>query len=336
MKLTPTLRKAAILISSLDARSADALLDQMGEAMAQRVRDAVMELEDVDPLEQERIIAEFVGGQGQGAHPADDGVEVSGSLAQAITTAPATSSRAALNKEPSAAPFAFLQDAPTELIARQLLREHPQTVAVVLAHLPPPRAAAIVKQFPADVRADVLLRVGEIDDMHPEVVREVERGLEAVLAPALRSTRRRGAGAATLQAILNAGGDERRAPADFAPPAARPVKEGPAEPANRAPQIEFALLTQLDDRAWGKILAATDSQIALLALAGAAPDFVQRLMRQLPPRDAAILQRKMETLGPLRLRDIEHAQQHVARIAAELAQQGVFRLPRPRAFATAA
>ena len=59
MTLTPTLRKAAILISSLDARTGDALLEQIGEAQSQRVRDAVMELGDVPAEEQERILAEF-------------------------------------------------------------------------------------------------------------------------------------------------------------------------------------------------------------------------------------------------------------------------------------
>ena len=93
---------------------------------------------------------------------------------------------------------------------------------------------------------------------------------------------------------------------------------------------------QLDDRAWAKVLHAADAQLSLLALAGATPELVQRLLKQLPPRDARILERKMETLGPVRLRDIEHAQQQLARIAGQLAAQGEIRLPRQRPFATAA
>jgi flagellar motor switch protein FliG len=108
------------------------------------------------------------------------------------------------------------------------------------------------------------------------------------------------------------------------------------EPAARTPQLEFAQLCQLEDRAWGKILRAADSQVGLLALAGAPTELVERLLRQLPPRDAAALQRKMESLGPVRLREIEYAQQLLARIAAQLAEQGEIRLPRQRSFATAA
>lgn len=363
MSLTPTLRKAAILINSLDARSADALLDQMGEAQARRVRDAVLELGDIDPIEQERIIAEFLGGEQKPAVIAtDDGIELSGSLALALRQ-PATIAKPA----ETAKPFAFLNDASNETIARCLLREHPQTIAVVIAHLPPSRAAAIIKQFPQAVRADVLLRVGEMDDMNMDVVREVESGLEAVLAPELRPNKRRGQGAAALQAILQASGedfapvgrDTDLAPTPpsfaatpktfqpalndvFAPTPAEPrrrvntvvTKAGPSN-TTRAPQLEFAQLCQLEDRAWAKILRAADSQVGLLALAGAPTELVDRLLRQLPPRDAAALQRKIEALGPVRLREIEYAQQMLARIAAQLADQGEIRLPQPRSFATA-
>lgn len=355
MTLHPTLRKAAILISSLDARSADALLEQMGEAQAQRVRDAIMTLDDINPLEQERIINEFLGGRV--SLPADDGVELGGSLAQTLHVGASRLSEPSQRSpsEKARVPFAFLHEASGDLIARHLLREHPQTIAVVLAHLPPARAAAVVRHFPTEIQADVLLRVGDIDEMPMDVVHEVERGLEAAIVPEIQAARKRGSGAATLEAILTAaketGGLLASAPkiesrphaAIRATPAAL-TRQAPAlgrqsEKAGespRAPVIEFAQLSRLDDNAWAKILRVADAQVSLLALAGASADLVERLLRQLAPRDAHILQRKMETLGPVRLRDIEHAQQQLARIAVQLAAQGELHLPQPRRFATAA
>ncbi|HTN74860.1 MAG TPA: FliG C-terminal domain-containing protein, partial [Pirellulaceae bacterium] len=274
----------------------------------------------------------------------------------------------------SAPPFAFLHDAPAELVVKYLRHEHPQTIAVVLAHLPPQRAAAIVLQLPAATQTDVLLRIGEIAEMDSEIVREVERGLEAVLQHDLQASRKRGAGVATLQAILTAAGQSRdsliNGVADkdrqlaaqlghIAPPALpsrletytsapellptaaartqierRPQARVEALP--NKPSLEFSELAQLDDRAWASLLRAIEPQLALLALAGATPELVARLLRQLPPRDARALERRMEQLGPLRLRDIEQAQQQVARIAAQLAAKGEIRLPRQRPFATAA
>jgi flagellar motor switch protein FliG len=102
------------------------------------------------------------------------------------------------------------------------------------------------------------------------------------------------------------------------------------------PGIDFQQLTALDDRAWAKVLRAADPELALLALSGGPPDLVRRLLGQLPPRDARLLERKMEQLGPVKLRDIDLAQQQLARIAARLAERGEIRLPRPKRFATAA
>lgn len=374
MKLSPALRKAAILISSLDARSADALLDQMGEAQARRVRDAVLELGDIPPHEQEAVIAEFLGNDSPAATATiDDGVELAGSLA----TLPPPGSYQPVSASPVAAepprkPFSFLLDADCSTIARHLQREHPQTIAVVLAHLPPAKAASLVAHFSAELQAEVLERVATIEEMDSEVVREVERGLEVVLAKELQRTRRRGSGVATLQAILNAAGDAReqlvqnvarrdqqlaeqvapaivqKAAVPLAPTMPRRRMETPESPAERlvksnrqeaplaTPAIEFAQLAQLDDRAWARLLRAADVQVSLLALAGATPELVDRLLSQLPPGDARALQRKMEQLGAVRLRDIERAQEHLARIATQLAARGEIRLPRLRPFATAA
>ena len=373
MKLSPALRKAAILISSLDARSADALLDQMGEAQARRVRDAVLELGDIPPHEQEAVIAEFLGNDSPVATTTiDDGIELAGSLATLPPSAaqqPATILTAA---EPPPKPFSFLHEAACDTIARHLQREHPQTIAVVLAHLPPAKAASLVAHFSAELQAEVLERVATIEEMDSEVVREVERGLEVVLAKDLQRARRRGSGVATLEAILNAAGEAReqlvqnvarrdqqlaeqvapavvhKAAAPQMPTMPRRRLETPESPAERLvkstrqeaplapPAIEFAQLAQLDDRAWARLLRAADVQVSLLALAGATPELVDRLLSQLPPGDARALQRKMEQLGAVRLRDIERAQEHLARIATQLAARGEIRLPRLRPFATAA
>jgi flagellar motor switch protein FliG len=363
MTLTPTLRKAAILISSLDVRTADALLEQMGPVQAQRVRDAVMELGDVRAEEQERIIAEFVGGQ-PNLPVADDGIELAGSLAAKLQGATPT---ARLSEPPRPVkPFAFLQDASSDVIALHLQREHPQTIALVLTHLPPPRAAAVVTNLPGDLQADVLMRVADIEEMHPEIVREVERGLEAALSRELSRTRRRGAGTQALQAILEAAGDSKNRLTDHVvkrdpllaarikvelPSPSRefvaPASASTEMPAARiAPQrrtreaaahmVEFSQLGQLDDLGWARLLQAADTQLALLALAGATPELVERLLAQLPAPEARALERRIEAVGPVRLRDIEHAQQYLARIASQLAARNEIRLPRQRPFATAA
>jgi flagellar motor switch protein FliG len=355
MSLSPTLRKAAILISSLDVRTADALLEQMGAAQAQRVRDAVMELGEVPAEEQEQILAEFDSrlSPRQSSRVASDGVELA--LSTPVRIPPPSKPVEPLR---STKPFAFLNDAASDLIARHLQREHPQTIALVLSHLPPPRSAAVVMHLSAELQADVLLRVADCDEFHPEIVREVERGLEAALARELSQTRRRGNGTQKLQAILEAAGESKDRLAEHVVkrdpvlaatikvprPQPEPASTAPSPPQPRVapvrratePAVEFAQLSQLDDRGWAKVLKAADMRIALLALAGATPELVNRLLSQLPPPEARALERRIEAIGPVRLREIEQAQEQLARIAAQLAARGEIRLPRQRPFATAA
>lgn len=371
------LRKAAILVSALDDAAADALLDQMSEAEAQRVRMVLVELEDVDAAEQAAVIREFLGPRATKLTNSTAGVELE--LSTASRRDASSPRRTSGQATASAQPFEFLSQAAAEQVAPHLMREHPQTIAVVLAHLPPRRAAEIVQQLPVDVQTEVLTRVGRIEEMNSDVVRDVERGLEAVLAHELKTTRKQGAGVAALEAILAASGEQRshmvdrvalhdrqlaqqiqqeekESPRQAARESTRPAPKAASAPELHLRQpalpretpttvktptatvatVEFGQLQMLDDLAWARVLRAADSQVALLALAGAPASLVQRLLRQLPPREARTLERKMEQLGPVRLRDIERAQQQLARIAAELAALGEIRLPRPRAFATAA
>lgn len=104
----------------------------------------------------------------------------------------------------------------------------------------------------------------------------------------------------------------------------------------QAEPVDFEQLVALDDRGLALLFRELDPEITLLALAGASPEFVQRVMRPLSPREARTLRRKMERLGPIRLSDIAAAQRAVARVATQMVNDG--RLPRlvtPR-FAVAA
>ena len=100
--------------------------------------------------------------------------------------------------------------------------------------------------------------------------------------------------------------------------------------------ISFEQLSRLSDADLALVFRESDSKLSLLALAGATPSFVDRLLKQLPSREAKALQRRMEQLGPLRLSDIAQAQNAVAAIADRLISIGAIRKPEPKHFAVAA
>ena len=206
----PQLRKAAIVIDSLDNAAADALLAQLAPEMAARVRQVRLQLGAVDPLERERIIEEFLHLGAAPANPAPADVEVDESLAAKIAVASDCSADLPSGESPAPAPFEFLQQASAEQLAEWFAAEHPQTISLVLSHLSACRAAEVLRRLPEDLQPEVLHRLARLDEADAEVVAEIERELERSWFGRGRPHGHRSAGSAAVEAILAAGAREQR------------------------------------------------------------------------------------------------------------------------------
>ena len=198
-----TLRKAAILVASLDQQSGDELLAQMRPEQATAVRTAVATLGAVSQQERLSVIDQFVRSGSQPAPQVDTGIELDSSLAKRLTShndPHGPSTPGSLPVDPP--PFRFLHEAATESLVPFLSRERPQTVAVVLSHMPPDRASEVLIRLDAGLQVEVLRRLVDLDATSPEIIREVERELETLLSAQIHSVRRRSAGLAAVSAIL--------------------------------------------------------------------------------------------------------------------------------------
>src|SRR5439155_15666280 len=118
--------------------------------------------------------------------------------------APRLREPAAEEPDSSRPPFRFLHETEFESLAPFLKREHPQTIAVVISHLPPDRSGEMLAQLPPALQTDVIRRLVDLDETDPRVLAEVERGLESWLSEQVRHRRRRAAGLAAVPAILEA------------------------------------------------------------------------------------------------------------------------------------
>ncbi len=406
------LRKAAVLISAIDAKTADALLDQMTPQQAARVRAAVMDLDDVSAEEQQQVLREFAQSQRPVATASTDGVELDESLLRRLT-APETLQLASPATQPVAAElavndhFRWLAQIPLALLSRRLCSERAQVIAVVVAHLPPARAAEFLGQLPNLLQAEVAQCLIYRDAADPVMELEMEQALRVQLADELHDEQRRIRGMATLETIVAAAAPEQREGLihrlahrdhdlarrflafhnDEVNLGKRATDEGPVSmddthqvcstrtatsaghlPSNgendafndrvfgqglspkmsaggmsasvvpeeflAAPPLPFELLADLDDRSLTIVLRAVDAEIVLLALAGASPELMRRVERRLPNREARTLRRRIEHIGPVRLRDIEEAQKRIEAIAGSLVSQGTIPPP-PKSLAVA-
>ncbi len=376
-------RKAAVLVSALDPHSARLLLEKMDPEQARRVQMAIVELNQIPSDEEQTIVEDFLR-SGEPQDSPDEGVELDESLAEKLaerTTVP----EPATVPEDDRRPFRFLEEATPAALASHLGSENPQIIAVVVAHLPPQRAAEFISYLDSRLQADILRRVAELDIADASIVVEVEQQIQALLADEIRSARNRASGIAAVSSILTAAGKDRESlwenvarhdrslvqmlQARSGARSAKPVEADPAPrptgsiatsgpvpsdkeavgPKNGLPEsmprtaapppeevVDFMSLSELSDRDLVTLLTKLPSELVLLALTGAPPAFVKRLLKPLPAREARALSRRIAAVGPLRLADIEEAQARVASVATQLARDGLIQsLPAAR-FAAAA
>jgi flagellar motor switch protein FliG len=317
-----SLRKAAILVASLDARTADLLLEQMGAEQADQVRRAILHLGEVDPGEQNEVIDDFcrIGPLLPGQHPA--GIELDGELARmlAVSAEPAGHAAASSLTEPidERPPFRFLHETEFGAIMPYLRREHPQTIALVAANLPPERASTLLAQLPASLQVEVVRRLADLDETDPHVLQDVERGLQAWLTEHSSHRRRRASGLATVAAILEAAprGARRQIMTNLT------RVDRPLAGKLQTNRYTFADLVQFDDSSLIAILRAADPELIVLALAGASVELVDRVSRRLPAEQSRALAKALAHLGPTRLADVEEAQQALADLATDLETEG--------------
>ncbi len=173
MNTSANIRKAAVLVRSLDADTAAIMLSQLSEAEAAAIRTALRELGPLDHEEQADVAAEFRRVRPMMGENASSAVELA-------LSAPFGEDVTNIDQEatpPSMQRFEFLVGASTPAVVAMLVREHAQTIAVVLAHLTPERAAEILAALPAKVQADTVERLSVLGETDPASVTVIEREL---------------------------------------------------------------------------------------------------------------------------------------------------------------
>ncbi len=320
-------RKAAVLIASLDPATADTLLAQMSREQAVAIRRAVDQLGDLDPAEQAVVIDEFfrIGPMLPEDQPA--GIDLDSQLAETIgrSSGQSNSPRRRGELKPARSsnpPLKSLHNATGAALAGRLRQEHPQTIAVVVSHLPPANGADLLASLSPQLQAEVARRLVDLEETDPELLIEIERGLKPWLNEHHRATRGRTAGMMALENIL-AAADPFSHESMLANLSRHDRRLAAQLSAREARAYCFADLHELDDPSLGKVLAQANQEDLTLALAGAGKAMVARAYRVLPVARGARLRRDLDRLVPVNIDDVEAAQQLIADLASELDSGGL-------------
>jgi flagellar motor switch protein FliG len=336
-----SLYKAAVLIASLDAETADLLLSQMPEHQADVVRNRVIRLGELNPREQQAVIAEFFH---NGSLPqedsrdadrnefalqdelsvedgADDEVD-DGASDSCESDFPAFHHSTSFDPtQPNSQPFGFLHNTEPDLLISLLEREHPQAIALVLAHLPPAKSGHLLARLSASTQTEVVRRLVNLEEADPAILRDVEHTIESALKER-HADRNRSAGMAAVTAILSASDHASRRQilhnlSVHDRPLAHQLTPPPA-----IRQFIFADVCRLSPSDFVRVIHAIDRRTAVLALAGAPPEMVDNIFDELPEEDAHWISQGLSSLGPLRLSDFDRAQTEMVNAAQQLHAAG--------------
>jgi len=332
-RLDPALRKAAILVACLEPPLADRLLEHLPAEQAARIRRLAVELDDVEASEQAAVLGEFVASRGREPGPGREHAVAAQTTSAVQPSPPAAPVSGGGNKSGTAAdedvPFRFLRHTPGSQLARLLAVERPQTIALVLAHLPEADAARTLAALPPELHLPVARRLAELEETSPEVLREVEQGLVGRMAQFQLAGARRALGLNRLRGILQAGepGWSRdvldalsaedpllaaELQAEPPPPTAHQADadhhQSPTPHSAAASPPDLDTLAALTDRELRELLSQADPELVMLALAGASRSLARRCLALLEPPLARHIEQSLSRLGPLRLADIFQAQ----------------------------
>ncbi|MBY0310455.1 MAG: flagellar motor switch protein FliG [Phycisphaerales bacterium] len=313
------LTKAAILLMTLDTPTASQLLKQLPAQAVEEVTREIASLGRVQDSLRRLVVEEYYGLAVGSQYMTEGGLEYAKILLkESLDSETAGRVLQQIQTQVQKTPFSFLQKAETENLLTFIQDEHPQTIALIVCHLPHHKAAEILSGLPMQKQVEVIKRIANMEQTNPEVIREVERGLESRLSNMLTQSMEKAGGINTVAEILNL--------ADRATEKA--IMEGlEADDPELVEEIRrlmfvFEDILKVDDKGIQGILKEIDNDELGLALKTASTDLQQKIFKNMSERAATLIKEDMQYMGPVRVSDVESAQQRIVDIVRRLEDAG--------------
>jgi flagellar motor switch protein FliG len=312
------IRKAAILLMSLPEEQAAQLLAKLAPKQVEQVSIEIAKLGRLTSDEQESVIHEFADANPNALGLPGGGIDVAKALVEKALGSKANQTLDVVRQSIEALPFGFLKKVDPQNLLTFIIDEHPQTIALVLSHLPPAYGAEIIKGLPTERQLAVIRRVAHMGQTNPEVIHEVERGLESRMASLMQQSFEKAGGVNSVAEILNVSdrATERALLESLSQDDPELVEE------IRRLMFVFDDLGKLSDKDIQTVLKNVETSQWAMALKGASADLKQKILGNMSQRAAAMLTEEMEFLGSVRLTEVEAIQQQVVDIVRRLEDAG--------------
>jgi flagellar motor switch protein FliG len=321
----PGLRKAAMLLIVLGEQASADMLQHLSEDDVQKVSREVARITAISAEQAEVVLNEFHQITTAGTYVARGGVEYARKVlmrAFSPETAKRLLDRLAKALGTEAASFDAIQKADPQQLAKFIHNEHPQTIALVLSHLNPSQAAALLTSLPANLRSDVSLRMASLDQISPEIILKIAGVIGSKLMALGEFSRESYGGVRAVAEMLNRldSGSSHEILDDIQQQDANLVET------IRHLMFTFEDLLLIDPMGLKEVLAKIDRKVLTVALKGTSEQLRNQVLSCMSQRGADMLREDMDALGPIKIKEVQASQQQIIAIVRKLEAEGVLSL----------
>ena len=296
--------KAAILVHALGWDVISPVIDQLSKAERNLIFKLQTKLDGISPALVESVAKEFlekatppkqIESKEEGKNAADDALD-----------------------ERRQKNLKAIQAIAPDLLIQLIQNEHPQTISLIIAHLQPHVASDVMAMLPDELRPDVACRIANLDKVASEMLDEIDRTFEEILADKETSSTQKAGGVPQLAEILN------MIDGTVTEEIIEEIEENDPELAEEIRQNMFVFddIVLVDDRGLQKVLRSVESQELAIALKASTDEVKDKIFRNMSERAAEILKEEMEVSGAVKIKDVTDAQQKITKIVQDMERKG--------------
>jgi flagellar motor switch protein FliG len=294
------------------------VLGKLTPKQVEAVSIEVAKLGRVGNDEQEAAINEFADSNPALLGGSVGSLDLAKTLAEKALGKNATDTIDNIKQSIAAMPFGFLKKVDPQNLLTFIIDEHPQTIALILSHLNPSFGAQIIGGLPTERQLAVIRRIANMGQTNPEVIREVEIGLESRMSSVMSQSFENAGGVPSVAEILNVTdrATERALMESLAQEDPELVEE------IRRLMFVFEDINKLTDKQVQSVLKNVENSQWAMALKGASEELKTKVLGNMSQRAAQMLKEEMEFLGPVKLSEVEAVQQQIVDIIRKLEDSG--------------
>ncbi len=309
------LQKAAILLIALGPERSALIFKHLKEEEIEELTLEIANTRSVTPQLKEEVIEEFYQVCLAQQYIAEGGIGYAKELLEkALGSDRAMDVISKLTASLQVKPFEFVRKTDPSQLLNFIQDEHPQTIALIMSYLSPAQSSLIISSLPPERQADVAKRIAVMDRTSPDIIKEVEKVLESKLSTLVNQDFAVIGGVDSVVEILNTvdRGTEKHIMETLE------IEEPELADEIRKKMFVFEDILLLDDRAIQRVLRDVDNNDLAIAMKGSNEQVQTAIFNNMSKRLAVMIKEDMEFMGPVRMKDVEEAQQKIVNIIRKL------------------